>query len=68
VVNKPIIESAGQDIYAEVMMPLSLKLAGRCDAVLRIGGESHGADQEVETFRARGLPVFRQLAEIPTES
>jgi hypothetical protein len=44
---------------------LSLSLTERCDAVLRIEGVSQGADDEVETFLARGLAVFRSVDEIP---
>jgi hypothetical protein len=61
----PIIEVAGPESFDEIMMPLSLALAERCDAVLRIGGPSAGADEEVVRFRARGLPVFHALDEIP---
>jgi hypothetical protein len=61
----PVIESAGQESYSQIMQPLSLSLTDRCDAILRIEGVSHGADEEVEMFRARGLPVFRSLDEIP---
>ena len=64
----PIIESAGQQMYEAVMMPLSLKLTDRCDAVLRIGGPSKGADQEVQLFKLRGLPIYRKLDEIPDNS
>lgn len=46
-------------------MPLSLDLTERCDAILRIGGASQGADQEVERFQRRGLPVFQAVEEIP---
>ena len=61
----PVIESAGEEAYGTIMMPLSLSLAERCDAVLRIGGVSQGADEEVETFLERGLTVFRSVDEIP---
>ncbi len=61
----PIIEAAGPKSFDEIMMPLSLALAERCDAVLRIGGASSGADDEVAMFRVRGLPVFHALSEIP---
>lgn len=61
----PIIAAAEGDAFDEVMMPLSLALAERCDAVLRLGGPSQGADQEVARFLAAGKPVFRTLAEIP---
>jgi hypothetical protein len=61
----PIIEGAGQDSYARIMQPLSLSLADRCDAILRIDGVSRGADEEVGTFLARGLPVFRSVDDVP---
>ena len=61
----PVIRVAGAERYAEIMMPLSLALAERCDAVLRIGGESPGADGEVARFRERGLPLYFALADIP---
>ena len=61
----PIIEAAGAARFDEIMMPVSLAVAERCDAVLRIGGPSGGADQEVERFRERGLPVFHAPGEIP---
>jgi hypothetical protein len=61
----PIIEAAGPESFDEIMMPVSLAAAERCDAVLRIGGASAGADAEVARFRVRGLPVFHTLDEIP---
>jgi hypothetical protein len=61
----PMIAAAGPESYEWIMMPLSLALAERCDACLRIGGPSRGADEEVERFRQRGRPVFFSLAEIP---
>ncbi len=61
----PIIEAAGTDTYASIMMPLSLALADRCDAVLRIGGPSAGADEEVERIRARGGSVYHEVGEVP---
>jgi hypothetical protein len=50
----PIIEAAGAGSFDEIMMPLSLAAAERCDAVLRICGRSGGADAEVARFQARG--------------
>jgi heme-degrading monooxygenase HmoA len=61
----PVIGKAGEASYDSIMMPLSLSLAERCDAILRIGGPSRGADEEVESFRRRGLPVFKSIDEIP---
>ncbi len=61
----PVIEAAGPEAFDEIMMPLSLALTERCDAVLRVGGRSQGADDEVERFAARGLPVYRRLEDMP---
>ena len=61
----PIIEAAGQHRYDEMMMPISIAMAERCDAVLRIGGPSKGADDEVDVFKQKGLPVYLNLEDIP---
>lgn len=64
----PMIDAAGGTVaaYEEIMAPVSLALVDRCDACLRIGGLSRGADDEVERFEATGRTVFRSLDEIPT--
>jgi len=64
----PVIECAGEDRFDELMMPISLALAARCDAVLRIGGPSVGADQEVERLRAAGKPVYLSVDNIPDDT
>jgi hypothetical protein len=64
----PIIEAAGGAAYESVMMPLSLALADRCDAVLRLEGLCRGADDEVERISARGGLVYRTLGEVPDAS
>lgn len=63
----PMIEAAGgtASAYEEIMAPVSLALVDRCDACLRIGGPSKGADDEVKRFEAAGRPVFRSLDEVP---
>ncbi len=61
----PIINVAGKSRFDEIMMSVSLAAADRCDAFLRVGGQSVGADQEQDRFIARGLPVFSSLDEIP---
>lgn len=60
-----IIEVAGAEHFDEIMMPVPRALAERCDAVLRIGGRSEGADEEVDIFKMKGLTVFNSLEEIP---
>lgn len=61
----PLIQMAGAESYDTIMMPLSLAVADRCDAILRLEGESAGADEEVERVRARGGVVYRSVGEIP---
>ncbi len=61
----PVIEAAGMDRYEEIMMPISLSLAERCDAILRVGGHSRGADEEVAVLAGKGRPVFRRVEEVP---
>jgi hypothetical protein len=61
----PMIEAAGgsEAAYDEIMLPVSLALADRCDACLRVGGPS--ADAEVSRFNSIGRPVYYALSEIP---
>ncbi len=62
----PVIQAnGGAAVFDEVMMPLSLALTERCDAVLRIGGPSQGADDEVTRFREAGKPVYTALEQVP---
>ena len=61
----PVIEAAGADRFDAIMMPLSRALAERCDACLRIGGPSKGADEEMELIRARGGRVFMRVEDVP---
>jgi len=63
----PVIEAAGAARYEEFMMPISLALAERCDAVLRLGGASAGADVEVERIRSRGGTVYSRVADVPEQ-
>jgi hypothetical protein len=61
----PVIHAAGAETYDAIMMPLSLALADRCDAILRVDGLSPGADEEVQRVLARGGAVYRSISEIP---
>jgi len=61
----PVIEAAGPERFDALMMPISLALAARCDAALRIGGPSAGADAEVEAIRARGGAVYERVEDVP---
>ncbi|MFE6892283.1 DUF4406 domain-containing protein [Streptomyces sp. NPDC057694] len=65
----PVLRSAGagptDPLADQVLYPTAERLLARCDAVLRLPGESAGADQDVAIARRRGLPVFHDVAEIP---
>ena len=38
-----------------------------CDAVLRLPGESNGADREVEKAKELNMPIFYSVFEVPRE-
>jgi len=67
----PLIEAAigsGDDPDAAnetIFHPIAERLLERCDACLRIGGPSEGADRMVATARRLGKRVFTDLAEVP---
>jgi hypothetical protein len=62
----PIAQASHQEnLFNEVMMPIALALVSRCDALLRVGGDSHGADAEVALMLAFGKKVFYHIDEIP---
>jgi hypothetical protein len=49
----------------DVMYETARRLLQHCDAVLRLSGESSGADTDVMIARERGIPVYVDLADIP---
>ncbi len=66
----PVLSSAGASgpsdpLAAEVMYPTAQRLLQHCDAVLRLPGESRGADQDVAIAEELGLPVYTSLSEVP---
>ena len=66
----PLIELAGStevgdDIFDEIFHPIARRLLHRCDAVLRVGGPSQGADEMVAIARHQGKPVFAAIDELP---
>jgi hypothetical protein len=58
-------ERIGDDISEHFLYPAARRLIERCDAVLRIPGESKGADGDVELAGKLGLPVYHRLDELP---
>jgi hypothetical protein len=55
----------GDAPFDEIFHPIAERMLARCDAVLRVGGPSAGADLMVKVARERGLRVFSRLAEVP---
>lgn len=65
----PLVELAGSkkigdETFNEIFHPIAMRLLEKCDAVLRVGGLSAGADEMVRVGRARGLKIFTSLEEI----
>jgi hypothetical protein len=58
-------KEVGDAAYREIFHPVAERLLGKCDAVLRVGGASEGADLMVEVARRNGLQVYTNLEQIP---
>src|SRR4028119_2460598 len=66
----PLIEAAGSkevgdQIFNEIFHPIAVRLIDHCDAVLRIGGASSGADEMVRAAQDKGKIIFYNKSEIP---
>ena len=66
----PVLSSAGatgigDPLAEQVMYPTAERLLQHCDGVLRLPGDSTGADQDVRIARERGLPVWFSLEDVP---
>lgn len=69
----PIIRSAGgrgpdDEVFRKYQYPVAHRLLERCDAVLRIPGESKGADLDVQRAGQLGLRIFLDPGEIPARA
>jgi hypothetical protein len=58
-------KTIGDDAFNEVFHPIAVRLLEKCDAVLRVGGPSAGAEEMVRVGRSLGLKIYSALAEIP---
>jgi hypothetical protein len=66
----PLIEQAerddaGGDPFEEIFHPVAERVLERCDACLRIGGPSEGADRMVATARRLGKTVYASIEDVP---
>ena len=67
----PLIEHAGSQgvgdaIFDEIFHPISRRLVSKCDACLRIGGPSKGADEMVTLARSFQKDVFFRYEDVPS--
>ena len=60
-------QKIGDEAFNEIFHPIAERLLESCDAVLRVGGPSTGADQMVSVARELGLQIFFSLEEIPIQ-
>ena len=66
----PLVETAGSTgigdpVFDEIFHPIGERVARRCDACLRLGGASAGAEAMVAIFEQAGRPVYRRLEDVP---
>lgn len=66
----PLVEAAGSrqlgdEVFNAIFHPVAIRLLKRCDAVLRVGGASKGADEMVTIGQAQGKFIFYNLADVP---
>jgi len=66
----PLIAQAGSTRigdapFAEIFHPIAERLVARCDAILRIGGASAGADEMVRLARVLGRAVYDRIEQVP---
>ena len=66
----PLIEQAGSNgigdpAFNEIFHPVSRRLVAKCDAVLRIGGASVGADEMVALGEAFGSVIYYSVEDVP---
>jgi hypothetical protein len=66
----PLIEHAGSAgvgdaVFNEIFHPISRRLVAKCDACVRIGGASTGADEMVAIAKQHGKAIYFSVEEIP---
>jgi hypothetical protein len=55
----------GDEPFNEIFHPIAERLLDKCDAVLRVGGVSQGADLMVEVALKKGLQIYTRVEDIP---
>lgn len=65
-VPHPLAHGGFRELGAEPWLTMDLELVKRSDAVLRLPGDSSGADGEVEHATKCGVPVFYRIEDLKT--
>jgi hypothetical protein len=60
----PVVEQSGVADRHKAIMDISMALIDKCEAILIIG-ESPGANRERDHVKAKGLPVYYSIDEVP---
>ncbi|WP_209022029.1 DUF4406 domain-containing protein [Nocardioides sp. 503] len=55
----------GDAAFDAIFHPFARRLLRRCDAVVRIGGPSAGADEMVQIARSQGAAIYTDVADVP---
>ena len=55
----------GDDVFNGIFHPVAIRVLEKCQAVLRVGGPSAGADEMVRAGRELGLKIYSNCEEIP---
>ena len=64
----PVLEWLDPEVDRyEAIMTISLALVDKCDAILVIG-ESRGVKRERDLIQAKGLPVYKDVSELPAST
>lgn len=58
------VDPVGEQLPYESWMEIDFAFVTVCDAVLRLPGESPGADREVRLATELGIPVYHSLDEL----
>jgi hypothetical protein len=58
-------KKVGDEPFNEIFHPIAVRLLQKCDAVLRVGGPSAGADEMLRLGRDLGLKIYTAADHIP---
>jgi GDP-mannose pyrophosphatase NudK len=66
----PLVATAGSaqlgdEVFNRIFHSSAVRLLEHCDAVVRVGGPSAGADMMVQVAKEKGLLVFERVEDIP---